>query len=1222
MLFMFKPVSSKKALPEIEHEIFDFWGKEKIFEKSVENRQMEGAKKYVFFDGPPFANGLPHYGHLLANSLKDAVTRYFTMRGYYVPRVNGWDCHGLPVEYETEKELKISGRKDIEKLGVAKFNSECRKSVFRYTEEWEKTLKRLGRWVDFENSYATLDTGYMQSIWWVFKEIWNKKMVYQGYKSMHICPRCETPLSNFEVTLGYKDITEPSVILKFRLTDGPCKDAYILAWTTTPWTLPGNMFLALHENIPYVLVESEGKRYILAEPRLSPVFKDKPYKIIRVLKAEDMKDSHYEPLFPFYADRKDCYYVLLADFVTVEDGTGVVHIAPAFGEDDLQVGLREKVEPICHIKIDGTFVDEVTPWAGKFVKGQDLNIKDYLDGKGKLFHFENYSHSYPHCWRCDTPLLNYSTKAWFIRVTDIKDRLLKNNNKIHWVPEHIKEGRFGKWLENVRDWNISRNRFWGCPIPIWQCEKCGNQECIGSVKELCENSANGNTYIFVRHGEAENNALGIDNSDPKKVYHLTERGRKQIEKTAGDLKKEKADFLFASPFARTRESAEILSAALGVEAQFDQHLREHDMGEFGEQKTGAYRSQFSTLEERYAKKLPSTESFREVEARVFSFLDFLNRKYSNKKIVIVAHGDVVRAAMHIFGEKSIKEMFGWMPELGAITRIYAGKLPSKDGVLDLHKPYIDEIKLICEKCGNLMHRIPEVLDCWFESGSMPYAQLHYPFENKEEFEKNFPAHFIAEGLDQTRGWFYTLHVLSTILFDSPAFKNVIVNGILLAPDGEKLSKRKKNYPDPAQLFETYGVDTTRLFMFSSTAPLAEDVRFSEKHVEELVRNFTLTLWNTYSFFVTYANIDKWDAKAKNGKSKNKLDKWILSELNTLVGEVTEQMDEYNLTKAARPLIAFVDNLSNWYVRRSRRRFWKSENDSDKNQAYHTLYTVLITLCKLLAPFMPFTADHIYKNLTREKSVHLVMWPQADQKLINKDLNEEDKIVRSLVTLGHSIRACKNIKVRQPLAFLQIALPKAIDPEIISEYATVIAEELNVKRVELVQDASQIATQVFRPNPKILGPKYGSKVQEIIQMCKAGKYKVKENGFVEVGDLELAPNEGEFGFVGKEGFDIAEESGMVVALDTKITKQLMEEGYVREIVRNLQEMRKEAGYEVSDRIYVYIRADAALTKVVTQYADYIERETLAIEIQESGDFEWDVTRRMDVGEVEVILGVRK
>ncbi|MBI4995215.1 class I tRNA ligase family protein [Candidatus Peregrinibacteria bacterium] len=1220
----FKPVDSKTSLPKLEHEILEFWEREKIFEESV--AQRKGKPKYVFFDGPPFANGLPHYGHILANALKDAVTRYWTMRGFHVPRVNGWDCHGLPVEYEIEKELKISGRKDIEKMGVAKFNTECRKSVFKYTEEWEKLLRRIGRWVDFEHSYATLENEYMESIWWVFKEIWKKGMVYQGHKSMHICPRCETPLSNFEVTLGYKDVTDISVYLKFKLTDGPEKGAYVLAWTTTPWTLPGNMLLAFNKEIEYVLVESEEEKFILARSRLDAVFKDKKYKIIKKIKAKELEGNHYEPLFDYFADWKDAYRAVLADFVTVENGTGVVHIAPAFGEDDLQLGLREKITPICHVTLAGIFIPEVTDFAGKFAKGQDLNIKDYLQNVDKLFYFENYRHSYPHCWRCDTPLLNYSTKAWFIRVTDIKEKLLKNNKRIHWVPEHIQEGRFGKWLSGVRDWNISRNRFWGCPIPVWQCE-CGNQTCVGSLKELRENSIGGNTFFVVRHGESGQNDLKVLNSDPKNIFHLTKEGIGQVETAANKLKNKKIDMIFCSNFPRATETAEIFAKKLDTEVIIDNRLREHEMGIFEGKDNESYIRSFADLQERYYKKIKGGESFEEMENRVIEFINYLNRKYSGKNIVIVTHGDVIRAIARYFERLSIEETFKFKPGLAAVYEYHAGKLPLREGKLDLHKPYIDEVELKCEKCAKSMKRIPEVLDCWFESGSMPYAQLHYPFENRKEFEDNFPAHFIAEGLDQTRGWFYTLHILSTILFDKPAFNNVIVNGILLAADGEKLSKRKKNYPDPNTLFETYGVDSMRFFLFTSTAPLAEDVRFSEKHVEELVKQFTLMLWNTYSFFVTYANIDGWKPSTsyKLQATSYKLDEWIISELNALTAEVTKYMDEYNFTKATRPLIHFVDNLSNWYVRRSRRRFWKSENDEDKNAAYQTLYTVLVTLSKLIAPFMPATADAIYKNLTGEKSVHLIDWPKIDQKSIKTGLNEEIHVVRTIVSLALKLRSKKNIKVRQPLAKLLLALPKRINKKSVETYKDVILEELNVKEM-IFEEEGRIATHSVTVDSRKIGPRFGADTQKIIALAKENNYSIQPDGTVNFPakgkpQYVLQRDEVNIGFRGREGFEVESCEGILVSLDTNITEELEKEGYARDIIRFLQELRKKAGYNISDRIYIYINAPKKIQDAVTTFADIIKRETLATELQEGGDFEWDKEETVEIDGQKVKLGVR-
>lgn len=1046
---MFKKVDPKQSFPELELEILKYWEDNKIFEKSVEQRK--GKPKYVFFDGPPFANGLPHYGHILANCLKDAVTRYWTMKGFYVPRTNGWDCHGLPVEFEIEKELGLSGRKAIVEYGVEKFNDKCRESVFRYTKEWEDVLKRIARWVDFSDTYATLDNTYMESIWWVFKQIWDKDMVYSGFKSMHVCPRCETPLSNFEVSQGYKDVTDLSAFVKFKLSedalsaiDSVGEEVYVLAWTTTPWTLPGNVALAFGPGVEYVKVSTNDGTYILAKDLADKVLGEGNYAILASIDAGKLVGTHYEPLFDYYLDKGlegALYTIALGDFVTTEDGTGVVHIAPMFGEDDYNLGEKIGAPKIQHVKMDGTFTDDVRDFAGKFVKGQDGNVADFLAKKGLLLKKENYRHSYPHCWRCDTPLLNFATRSLFIKVTEVKQRLLDNNQEIHWQPEHIQDGRFGKWLDSVRDWAISRNRFWGCAIPLWECSQCDEQVCVGSIEEM--------------------------------------------------------------------------------------------------------------------------------------------------------------------------------------KKLSGGKVPMRDGEVDLHKPYIDEITFPC-KCGGEMKRIPDVLDCWFESGSMPYAQLHYPFENKEEFEKNFPADFIAEGLDQTRGWFYTLHVLSTLLFDKPAFNNVIVNGILLAADGEKLSKRKKNYPDPNVLFSTKGVDSTRYFLYSSTAPLAEDVRFSEDHVDEVLKKFTLTVWNTYSFFITYASIDNFEPAKDYAKfvPDHKLDKWILSELNTLIKEVTLQMDDYNLTKASRPLLDFAENLSNWYVRRSRRRFWKSENDGDKNQAYQTLYIVLVEFSKLMAPFMPFLADEIYKNMTGEASVHLTEWSLPNVSLIDEKLNEEIHLVRLVVNLGHNVRSAAKIKVRQPLSLVRVALPKGISEKMVLEQKEVILEELNVKELEIIQEASDIVEFHVAANARVLGPKYGKDVQFIIEKIKAGEFEVSENGEVKVAHFVLQPDEVEVGYKGKEGCDVASEEGVVVALDTNISDSLKKEGIARDIVRLVQDMRKDADYQVSDRIYVSINASGEVDAAVTDFAEYIKNETLCEELRQGGDLEWDKEKDVEIEGEKVKVAVKR
>lgn len=1026
---MFKNVDPKQSLPELELALMKKWKKDKTFEKSVENRSKD--KEYVFYDGPPFATGLPHYGHILAGTLKDVVPRYWTMRGYRVERRFGWDCHGLPVEYEVEKELGVSGKKEIEeKYGVHDFCEKCRSIVLRYTKEWEETVDRMGRWVDFKNDYKTMSPEYMESIWWVFKQLWEKDLIYEGHKSMHICPRCVTPLSNFEVTQGYKDVTDQSVTAKFKLDDD---DAYVLGWTTTPWTLPGNFFLAVGADVDYAKVEYEGEKLILAKDLVEKIFEGKDHKVLETFKGKDLDGKTYEPLFPYYADTKEQggFKVVTADFVSTEDGTGVVHIAGGYGEDDLNLVKDRNFPVIQHVGIDGLFTEEVKDFANEHVKPIDDHMKtdrkvvEYLESKGKVFEAKTYKHSYPHCWRCDSPLLNFSTTTWFVKVLEIKEKMLAANQKINWVPDHLKDGRFGDWLENARDWCISRNRFWGAPLPIWKSED-GDYICIGSIEELEELS----------------------------------------------------------------------------------------------------------------------------------------------------------------GQK----------------------------VEDLHKHFVDEIKI--EKDGKTYTRIPEVLDCWFESGAMPYAQEHYPFENKERFEKNFPAQYIAEGLDQTRGWFYTLVVLSTALFGESSFKNVIVNGLVLAEDGKKMSKRLKNYPEPSLVFDKHGADALRFYMMNSPVVKADTLRFSERGVDEVVKGILLPLWNSYSFLITYANIDGW--KPGNEKPSHKLDRWILSELQLLVKEVTEQMDAYDLQKATDPIKKFIDNLTNWYIRRSRRRFWKNENDSDKTEAYATLHKVLTTLSQVISPFCPFVSEEIYTNLTGEESVHLTDWPEVDKSLIDDNLHAEIDLTRTVVTLGHSVRAQKSIKVRQPLKKVQVALPPHMKAEFEED---VVKEELNVKELEVLKDATEVAEFVVKPNAKVLGPKYGGEVQNIIKMAREGKFEL-DGDKVKVGEYELEGEEVEVGYEGKEGFDVASEDGVVVALDTEITEDLKREGHARDLVRSIQDMRKEAEFEVSDRILIGVEASGEVGKAVEQFTDYISGETLANKLaSEVKGSDWDLEKEVEVDGEKVKIAIK-
>lgn len=863
----FKPASSQIDFPKLEEEILSFWQKEKIFEKSLENRKK--AKKFTFYDGPPFATGLPHYGHILAMTIKDAITRLKTMEGFYVPRRLGWDTHGLPVEYELEKELGISGKKQIEKRGVENFNEACRDIVFRYTKEWEKTIDRMGRWVDKEDTYATLNTDYMESIWWVFKTLWEKDLIYQGFKSMPYCPRCATPLSNFETNLGYKDdVEDPSVYIKFQSVDDP--KIYFLAWTTTPWSLPGNAALAVNPKAEYVKVKVGDEFLILAKKRLEVV---DAYEKAEELSAADLIGKEYQPLFKSEPS-KTAYHIYSADYVSLEDGSGIVHVAPAFGDEDMKLGEKENLPVLLTIDKNGEVL--IDPWKGTFFKKADPMITEHLDESGNLYKAETIKHTYPFCWRCETPLLYYATPNWFVKVSQMRKELVKNNNVINWTPQHIKEGRFGNWLKDARDWSISRNRFWGTPLPVWKCQSCEHYQVVGSVAELKEKGTNFNILVT----------------------------------TTAPL--------------------------------FNQ-----------------------------------------------------------------------------------------------------GKQKSSSEPVDLHRPYIDVVTLKCDKCGADAKRIEEVLDCWFESGSMPYAQDHYPFDNKKEWEDNFPADFIAEGLDQTRGWFYTLHVLASALFDKPAFKNIIVNGILVAADGKKLSKRLRNYPEPEEVFNKFGADAMRYYLLSSPAAVAEDVRFSSEIIQEIVRKFFLILWNSYSFFITYANLDDWSPAKKLTPPTNVLDRWILSKLNGLIEEINKGVQNYDLPKMTRPLQDFITVFSTWYIRRSRERLGPSADDKkDKENFYQAAHYVLVTFAKLLAPFSPFVTDEIYRNLTSETSVHLADWPKVNNKVIDKNLEKSMRQAIELASAAHAHRKQSAVKVRVPFNKLSYKGPSKLSDEILQ----LVLDEINVKEL--------------------------------------------------------------------------------------------------------------------------------------------------------------------------------
>ena len=1021
---MFKAVNSRTNFPKVEEEILEFWEKNKIFEKSLEARK--DCEEFVFYDGPPFATGLPHYGHLLAGTLKDVVPRYQTMRGKLVDRVFGWDCHGLPVEYEMEKELNLAGKKQIEDYGVDNFNEACRGIVLRYTKEWEAVVSRMGRWVDFKRGYHTMDKDYMESIWWVFKQLWDQGLIYEGYKILPYCPRCCTPLSNFEANQGYMEVSDPAVTVRFQSADD--ENCYFLAWTTTPWTLPSNMALAVGEDIEYVKIKDGCNFYILAASRLSFYYKNQEdYEIVSTFKGVTLFGQSYIPLFPYFEGLREdgAFRVITADYVSTEDGTGIVHTAPGFGEDDSLTGKKHGIPEVCPIDEECRFTAEVYDYRGVYVKDTDKDIIKRLKIEGKLVHRGTIKHNYPHCWRDDSPLIYRAVSTWFVRIDKIKEKMLKANSQINWTPEHIKEGRFGKWLANARDWAVSRNRYWGCPMPIWRNKDTGEAICVGSIEEL--------------------------------------------EKLTG----EKID--------------------------------------------------------------------------------------------------------------------------------------------DIHKHFVDKLTMPASSGSGKLLRVPEVLDCWFESGSMPYAQKHYPFENKEWFEANYPADFIAEGLDQTRGWFYTLVVLGAALFDKPAFKNVIVNGMIIAEDGQKMSKRKKNYPDPMYVINQYGADALRLFMLGSPVVRADDLRFSEDGVKETLRNVILPIWNSYSFFTTYVNVDNWeppkgDIKAPENLS-NPLDKWILSSLCEMVDEIRDNMDNYRIQKAANRFETFVEDLTNWYIRRSRRRFWKSQNDSDKHEAYSTLHFVLLTFVKTACPFIPFITEEIYKNLKTEEmpeSVHLCDYPEIDSSL--RDINLENQMAHTItaVSLGRYLRIKRELKVRQPLKKVVIITADEKVKELLKETSDIIKEELNVKEVEFKANEEELVDRHAKANFKLLGPRIGKDMKEVagliakIDASTIASLIGGETFFLHLSsglELEIALDDVMIFRKEKEGLTVATEKDITVALDTTIDAALEQEGFAREVVSKVQNMRRDIDLEVADRIEIKYSIPKKYISALINFENYIKTETLALKISE-------------------------
>ena len=1015
---MFKPVNSKLNVTSMEEGVLKFWKQAGIFKKTVEQRK--GGPEYVFFEGPPTANGKPGVHHVLARAFKDMFPRYKIMRGYHVSRRGGWDTHGLPVEIGVEKQLGFNNKQQIEEYGIDKFNELCKKSVFTYIQDWEKMTERIAFWVDLEDAYVTYTNDYIESVWWILKSFWDQDLLYKGYKVVPYCPRCGTPLSDHEVALGYDEATDPSVFVRMPLVDKP--DTSLLVWTTTPWTLPGNVAVVAHPDVDYVTVEREKdgakEKLILAAALVQKVFGDEEVKVLDTFKGKKLNGWKYHPLYTFMPVDKPAYMVVMGDYVTTEDGTGLVHTAPAFGQEDMETGKKYDLPVLMTVLPDGTFMSEVTPWRGVFVKDADPHIIEDLRARGLLLKSEKYTHTYPFCWRCDTPLLYYARESWYIRTSAYREKLVSLNNTINWVPEHIKAGRFGNWLENNIDWSLSRERYWGTPLPIWECEKCKHREGIGSVAELSAKA-------------------GKDLSD-----------------------------------------------------------------------------------------------------------------------------------------------------------------------LDLHRPHVDNVHWNCSECGGQMARVPDLIDVWFDSGSMPYAQWHYPFENKDKFETQVPADYICEAVDQTRGWFYSLHAISTLLNNDVSFKNVICLGLILDGDGFKMSKSKGNIIAPWDVLSVHGADAFRWYLYTATPP-GQERRFSSDLVGEVIRNFTLTLWNVYSFFVTYANLDK-PTVTTLPIATGDLDRWLLSELNVLVRDVTEAYETYDVTNATRPIEAFVEKLSTWYLRRSRRRFWKSESDSDKQAAYSTLYTALVTVAKLLAPAMPFLADELYQNLVRSvddtaaESVHLAQWPEALPEMIDESLNRDMALVMRLVSLGHSARQKANRKVRQPLAEAAFSVGNPTERKAVETYADLFTDELNVKHVRPLDAATEAVSHTVKPLPKQLGQKYGNKfpalqkailamnAEEVARTLASGQpLKVTLDGT----GYDILPEEVEVKAQAKEGFAVAEEGAYVAALVTELTPALVQEGLAREFVRRVQDLRKSADLDVADRIELFVEASAGLRSAIEAHKEYITAETL-------------------------------
>ncbi len=1145
-----------KVLPEVtksdvslrEEAIQSFWEANDIFNKSVET-PAGGAPKgdYVFYDGPPFATGTPHYGHILAGTIKDAIPRFWTMNGYRVRRKWGWDCHGLPLENLIEKKLGLANKRDIEEFGIKNFNEAAREAVMEYADDWKRIVPRMGRFVDMEDDYKTMDSTYTESVWWAFSELHKKGLVYEGFKSMHLCPRCGTTLSNFEVNLGYKDIKDIAVTVKLPLLSeaGEKTDTSLLVWTTTPWTLPGNLAAAVNREFTYVKVkavtETGEEYYILAEGRLAQLG-DMAYEVVEKMKGSDLVGLSYEPPFPYlkaqeFAGKENAWKIYHADYVELgEDGTGGVHIAPAYGEEDMVLAKEAGIPIVHHVDYEGRFMPFVTDFAGQLVKPKDdekaevshldadIEIVKALKESGRLLKKENITHSYPHCWRDDTPLLNYATTSWFVKVADFKDDLVGENNKVKWVPDHVGSNRFGKWLEGARDWAISRQRYWGAPLPIWRNPETKNFVVLGSLDDLkARVKKSGNQYLIMRHGEAESNLTFAVSVDKEANDPLTAKGVEQVKASAEELKTKKVDIIIHSGYLRTKTTAELVAAELGLDAEAvieDERLKELQAG--SDLKTWHdYQALFKDELDSFTSNIEGRENRMDVARRVGAVLYELEEKYQGKTVLLVGHASSLLGLKIVAAGLDREEATVLKKEKGLMANAEVQDLPfvplphNDDYTLDYHRPYIDEVELYED--GVKLERVPDVFDCWFESGSMPYAQHHYPFKNADTFSGTcFPAQFIAEGLDQTRGWFYSLIVLGTALFGKSPYENVIVNGLVLAEDGKKMSKSLRNYPDPMDLADRVGVDAMRHYLLSAPIMRGEDLNFSEKEVLELQRKNIGRLHNVLAMYEMFKS-----GVAPKADSSNVLDKWIVSRLNQLIAESTTGYKNYELDKATRPITDFVEDLSVWYLRRSRERL-KGEDAADRELAEGTLRHVLRTFALVMAPAMPFYAEYLFLAVKTDgdaESVHLAAWPEGGA--VDEEVLQNMIRTREVVTLALEARTKANIKVRQPLAKLTIASNEWLEDELME----IIMDEVNVRELSFANGVS-------------------------------------EN---------------------------------YVLLDTVITPELKAEGEVRELMRAIQEARKTAGLAPQDRVVLTIDATAETFASINQFSSLIMKTVGATSI---------------------------